>query len=251
VGCREVAGSTLRGVCELPAEVRPFGLGFQNHPFARRPKLWRGADNPVGAPEFAHVPTEASSSRLTAGAATAEQFPENVEIRHHTDAMLFAIRPYGGEAKCRVFRVHRTSASPSAAVYRTGSSAGSDRITGLTMISWNLSALTAFRLFAIPTPSWRKTGAPSPNSACDCCFDSSPLISLAKIVALDCSRIASAADVSKLLVDQGSGDPSPGALKEIRSHRVTLGMASRSNSTGARPGTERGPAGSPLLRLIV
>jgi hypothetical protein len=48
-----------------------------------------------------------------------------------------------------------------------------------------------------------------------------------------------------LLVDQGSGDPSPGALEEIRSHRVTLGMESRSNSTGARPEKQKeGPRGA-------
>jgi hypothetical protein len=35
---------------------------------------------------------EAPISRVTAGAATAEQFPENVEIRRHANAMLFANR---------------------------------------------------------------------------------------------------------------------------------------------------------------
>ena len=47
------------------------------------------------------------------------------------------------EAKCRMFRVQRMSAQPSAAVYRKGSSAGSERMTGRSITGSTKSAASA------------------------------------------------------------------------------------------------------------
>jgi hypothetical protein len=69
-----------------------------------------------GGAQCAYVAAEASISRLAAGATTAEQFPENVEIRHHTNAMLFAERLYCGGGKVPDVSGAQTSAPPSAAV---------------------------------------------------------------------------------------------------------------------------------------
>ena len=65
--------------------------------------------------------------------AAAQQIAQNIQVGHDTDTSLRTEAADLGRCEVPDFRVHRTSAFPSAAVYSTGSSSGSDRMTGRTI----------------------------------------------------------------------------------------------------------------------
>src|SRR5436305_1041986 len=80
---------------------------------------------------------------LTASRPLFQQVVENVQIRHDADTMSRTKTLHVGRIEMPDTRVQRISAFPSAAVYKTGSSSGSDNTSGRTITGSMISATSA------------------------------------------------------------------------------------------------------------